>query len=68
MSTPYTLSDVMGRVLDALQTILYKIADAIASNAEIIATVFVVGGLTYAVYRYGSSIIGRIAGFFRAIF
>ena len=68
MSTPYTLSDVMGRVLDALQTILYKIADAIATNAEIIATVIIVGGVTYAVYRYGSRLISRIAGFFRAVF
>ena len=68
MSTPYTLSDVLGRLLDALQTILYKIADAIASNAEIIATVIIIGGLAYAVYRYGSRLIGRIAGFFRAVF
>lgn len=64
----YTLSDVLDKVLAAIQDTLYYIADAIATNASTIATVVVVGSLAFAVMRYGGRIFRGIAGWVRGIF
>ena len=68
MSTPPSLADILGQVLNALQTIIYQVASAIAENASVIATVVVLGGLTYMVYRYGSRIFRGVSGWLRALF
>jgi len=66
MATPvYTLADVMNNILVALQDILGEVAKTIAENAGVIATVLVLGGLTYVLVRYGARIFRGIAGFFR---
>ena len=68
MSTPPSLADILSQVLNALQTIIYQIASAIAENASVIATVVVLGGLTYAVMRYGTRIFRGIVGWMRGLF
>ena len=64
----YTLSDVLEKILAAIQDTLYYIADAIAANASTIATVVVVGGLSLAIARYGSRIFRGILGWVRGFF
>jgi len=64
----YTLSDVLDKVLAAIQDTLYYIADAIATNASTIATVVVVGSLAFVMARYGSRIFRGILGWVRGIF
>ncbi|MCW7079008.1 MAG: hypothetical protein DRH44_07470 [Candidatus Coatesbacteria bacterium] len=64
----YELVDVLNRVLQGLQDVLYYIADAIADNASIIATVVVLGGLTLLVWRYGSRMFRGMTAWFRGIF
>ena len=68
MSTPPSLADILSQVLNALQTIIYQIAAAVAENASVIATVVVLGGLTYTVMRYGTRIFRGITGWFRGLF
>ena len=64
----YTIADVLNKILAALQDTLYYIADAIASNASVIATVVVIGGLAYGITRYGRRIFGEVVRAFRAFF
>jgi len=68
MSTPPSLVDILSQVLNALQTIIYQIASAIAENASVVATVVVLGGLTYAVMRYGTRIFRGITSWMRGLF
>jgi len=68
MSTPISLGDILSQVLDALQTILYEVARAIAENASVIATAVVLGGLTYFLVRYGSRMFRGITGWMRTFF
>ena len=68
MATPATLADILNQVLNALQTIMYEVAAAIAENASVIATVVVLGGMTYLVYRYGSRIFRGVTGWLRGLF
>jgi len=66
MSTPaFTLASVMTNILTALQDILGNVAQVLAQNAQVIATVIVLGGLTYVLVRYGRRIFSGISGFFR---
>jgi hypothetical protein len=64
----YTLADVLSNVLAALQDILYYVSSAIAANAQVIATVVVVGALVYLVWRYGSRIFRGVTGWLRGLF
>jgi hypothetical protein len=64
----YTLADVLSNVLSALQDILYYVSSAIAANAQVIATVVVVGALVYLVWRYGSRIFRGVTGWLRGLF
>jgi hypothetical protein len=64
----YTLADVLTNVLTALQDILYYVSSAIASNAQIIATVVVVGALVYLVWRYGGRVLRGVTGWLRGFF
>jgi predicted PurR-regulated permease PerM len=64
----YTLADVLSNVLSALQDILYYVSSAIASNAQIIATVVVVGALVYLVWRYGGRVLRGVTGWLRGFF
>ena len=69
MSTPtYTLADVMQNILTAIQDTLGEIAKVLAENASVVATVLVLGGLSYAMVRYGSRIFRGLTGFFRGLF
>jgi len=68
MTTPFSLADVLGQILNTLQTIIYQVAAAVAENASIIATVVVLGGLTYMVFRYGSRIFRGVSGWLRTLF
>jgi len=68
MTTPFSLADVLGQILNTLQTIIYQVAAAVAENASIIATVVVLGGLTYMVCRYGSRIFRGVSGWLRTLF
>jgi len=64
-TTGHTLGDIMKSILTAIQETLYYIADAIASNAQVIATVIVIGGLAYALLRYGTRMFRGISGWLR---
>ena len=63
----YTLNDILNSILTAVQDILGNVASAIADNASVIATLVVLGGLTYAVVRYGARIFRGIAGWVRGV-
>lgn len=63
----YTLSDILNSILTAVQDVLGNVAAAIADNAGIIATLVVLGMLTFAVVRYGTRIFRGIAGWVRGV-
>jgi len=64
----YTLADIMTNILTAIQNILGEVAKVIAENAGVIATVLVIGGVAFLLWRYGSRIFSSITGLFRRIF
>jgi hypothetical protein len=66
--SPYTLADVLTNILTALQDILYYVANAIAENASVIATVVVIGGIAFLVMRYGTRIFRAVTGWLRGLF
>jgi len=69
MSTPtHTLSDIMNAILTAIQETLYQVANAIAENASVIGSVLVIGGIAYAVMRYGSRIFRGLGRWFGGLF
>jgi hypothetical protein len=68
MSTPPSLADILTSVLNAVQTIMYQIATAIADNATVIANVLVLGGLAVGVYAVGRRLVRLISGWFRGLF
>jgi len=68
MSTPPSLADILTEVLNAIQTILFNVASAIADNASTIATVLVLGGITYMVFRYGTRMLRGVGGWLRGLF
>ena len=68
MATPPSLADIMTAVLNTIQTVLYEIASAISENAGVIASVLVLGALTFLVVRYGTRMFRGVVGFFRGLF
>ncbi|MBS7613617.1 hypothetical protein KEJ48_05175 [Candidatus Bathyarchaeota archaeon] len=68
MATPPSLADILTQVLNALQTILYEIASAIAENATVIATAVVLGGIAFMVMRYGSRVFRGVSAWLRGLF
>jgi len=68
MATPPTLADILSAVLDTIQTVLYEIAHAVAENAGVIASVLVLGAITFMVFRYGTRIFRGVMGWFRGLF
>jgi len=68
MATPPSLADIMTAVLNTIQTVLYEIASAVAENAGVIASVVVLGAITYMVVRYGTRMFRGVVGFFRGLF
>jgi len=69
MSTPtYSLTDILTNMLNAIQDILGNIAKVVAENASVIATVVVLGGLTYFLATYGTRLFRGIFGWFRGLF
>jgi predicted PurR-regulated permease PerM len=68
MSAPPSLSDILTAVLNAIQTIMYQVASAIADNATVIATALVLGGLVFVMFRYGTRIFRGLTGWFRGLF
>ena len=64
----YTLQDILNSMLTAIQDVLGNVASAIADNATVIGTLVVLGGLTYAVARYGSRVFRQFTGVFGALF
>lgn len=67
MSTPPSLSDILNQVLNAIQTILYEVASAVAENASVIATALVLGGIVYFIVRNYGSWFRSIATWFRTL-
>jgi len=63
----YNINDILNATLTAIQDILGNIAQAIADNAGVIATLIVVGGLTYAVVRYGTRLFRSVTGWLGAL-
>ena len=68
MSAPPSLADILTAVLNAIQTIMYQVATAIADNASVIATALVLGGLVFVMFRYGTRIFRGLSGWFRGLF
>jgi hypothetical protein len=64
----YTLADIMGNILVAIENIIGEIAKVIAENAGVIATVVIIGGIALLLWRYGSRIISGVSGMFRRFF
>jgi hypothetical protein len=64
----YTLADVLTNILTALQDILYYVANAIAENASVIATVVIIGAIAFIVMRYGSRIFRGVTSWLRGLF
>jgi hypothetical protein len=64
----YTLADVLTNILTALQDILYYVANAIAENASVIATVVIIGAIAFIVMRYGSRIFRGVTSWLRGFF
>jgi len=68
-TTPaYTLADILQNILTAIQNIIGEVAKVIAENAGVIATVLVIGGVAFLMWRYGSRIFRGITGLFRGLF
>lgn len=67
-TTAPTLADILNKILQAVQSILYSVADAIAANASVIGTVIVLGGLAYLTVRYGSKIFRGVTRFLSGLF
>jgi len=59
----YSIQDILNSILTAVQDILGNVASVIADNANVIATMIVLGGLTIGVVRYGNTIFRRLANF-----
>ncbi len=59
----YTLQDILNSIMTAVQDILGYVANAIADNAEVIASMVVLGALTLGIVRYGGTIFSRLTGF-----
>lgn len=68
MSAPPTLGDVLGKILEAVTTIIYQVASAVSANAELVATALVVGGITFFLIRYGARIFRGVMGWIRGLF
>jgi len=68
MATPPSLADILTSILNTLQTVMYEISSAIAENAGVIASALVLGGLAYAVMRYGSRIFRGFTSWLRGLF
>ena len=68
MATPPSLADILGSVLNTIQTVLYEVASAIAENASVIASALVLGGIAFMVMRYGTRIFRGLSGWLRGIF
>jgi predicted PurR-regulated permease PerM len=64
----YTFAEVLNNILTAIQDILYYVSSAIAENANIIATVVVIGALAFVVMRYGSRIFRGVTSWLRGVF
>jgi len=67
MSTPPSLETILTEILNALQTIMYEVASAIANNASVIATAVVLGGIAFMVMRYGTRIFRGVTGWLRGL-
>ncbi|OYT26591.1 MAG: hypothetical protein B6U97_03470 [Candidatus Altiarchaeales archaeon ex4484_96] len=67
MSTPPSLATILENILNAIQTILGEIAETIAENASVIATMIVLGGLAFALMRYGGRLLRGVSGWFRGL-
>lgn len=68
MSTPPSLADVLTNMMTAITTILAEVAQAIADNAALVATIVVVGGLAFITMRYGSRILKGAMSWLKGIF
>jgi len=69
MSTPtFDLGTIMTNILDAIGNILSGVAQAIANNASVIASVLVLGGLAFALWRYGGRMLREVTSVFRGLF
>lgn len=64
----YSLADIMTNILAAIQNIIGEVCKVIAENAGVVATVLVIGGVAFLLFRYGSRIFRGITGWFRGLF
>lgn len=64
----YTLAETLTNILAALQDTLYYVSSAIAENAEVIATVVVIGALAMVVMKYGTRIFKGATGWIKGMF
>ncbi len=69
MATPTVdLGALINTVVNTLVTIFQTIINVIAENASAIATLIVVGGIAYLVYRYGRRYLSGLIEWFRGLF
>lgn len=64
----YSLNDVLNAILTGIQDTLYYIASAIAENAQVIATVVVVGAIAFGVMTFGTRVFRGVTSWVRGFF
>ena len=69
MATPVIdLGSLINNVVNTLINIFQTIVNVISENANAIATLIVVGGIAYLVYRYGRRYLTGLMEWFRGLF
>jgi len=67
MSATPDLSTLFNSIVNAIITVIQELANALAANASLIATVVFLGVVTYVIVRYGTGLFRRIVGVFRGL-
>ncbi|MEM4866016.1 MAG: hypothetical protein QXY09_05965 [Acidilobaceae archaeon] len=67
MSAAPDLGALFNSIVNAIVTVIQELANALAANASLIATVVFLGVVTYVVVRYGAGLFRRIIGVFRGL-
>ncbi len=66
-STP-TWQDAINSLINAAAAVVKAIGDTIAANANLIATVLVLGAVAYAAIAVARRVLPGISGFLRRVF
>jgi len=69
MSTPtYTLADIIQGGINFFVNMFGEIMTVLQENVSAIATLVVLGGIAFAIWRWGRRLFSQLSGMLRAIF